>query len=207
MRKILVLPALSFAAVTLPSCVSLLMAAYPPPSHDPAKVPPGIYKIEPYHTQVMFRVDHMGLSYFTGVFSDASGTVTLEPGKPAAMKVSVSVPVKTVLTTSPKLDEELVAPDWLDAAKFPTMSFVSTSVKVTGPGTADVTGTLTLHGVSKQEVLHAAFVGSGVNVLSHNQSAGFQISGMIKRSDFGVTKYIPLIGDEVQLIIAAAFEK
>jgi polyisoprenoid-binding protein YceI len=207
MRKYLLLPVLSLAAVTLPSCVDLLMAAYPPPSHDPAKVPPGTYKVEPYHTQVMFRVDHMGFSYFTGVFSGASGSVTLEPGKPAAMKVSISVPVKTVLTTSPKLDEELVAPDWLDAAKYPTMSFVSTSVKMTGPGSADVSGTLTLHGVTKPLVLHASFVGTGVNILSHNQTAGFQISGTIKRSDFGVTKYVPLISDDVQLMIAAAFEK
>jgi polyisoprenoid-binding protein YceI len=133
--------------------------------------------------------------------------VTLVPGKPAAMKLSVSVPVSSVLTTSPKLDEELKEPDWLDAAKYPTMSFVSTSVKMTGPKSADVTGTLTLHGVSKPEILHAIFVGSGVNILSHNETAGFQIAGTIKRSDFGVSKYVPLISDDVQLIIAAAFEK
>jgi polyisoprenoid-binding protein YceI len=206
-RKFLVLPLLSLAALTLPSCVDLLMAAYPAPTHDPARVVPGTYKVEPAHTQIMFRVDHMGFSYFTGVFSGASGSVTLVPGKPAAMKLSVSVPVSSVLTTSPKLDEELKEPDWLDAAKYPTMSFVSTSVKMTGPKSADVTGTLTLHGVSKPEILHAIFVGSGVNILSHNETAGFQIAGTIKRSDFGVSKYVPLISDDVQLIIAAAFEK
>jgi polyisoprenoid-binding protein YceI len=119
----------------------------------------------------------------------------------------VTVPVSSVLTTSPKLDEELKEADWLDAAKYPTMSFVSTSVKMTGAKTADVTGTLTLHGVSKPETLHALFVGAGVNILSHNETAGFQIAGTIKRSDFGVNKYVPLISDEVQLIIAAAFEK
>jgi polyisoprenoid-binding protein YceI len=203
----LALPLLSLAAVTLPSCVNLLMAAYPPPTHDPAKVVAGTYKVEPYHTQVMFRVDHMGFSYFTGVFSGASGSVTLVPGKPAAMKLSVSVPVSSVLTTSPKLDQELKEADWLDATKYPTMSFTSTSVKLTGPKTADVTGNLTLHGVTKPETLHATFVGSGTNILSHNETAGFQISGVIKRSDFGVSKYVPLISDEVQLTIAAAFEK
>jgi len=207
MNKSIALPLLSLAAVTLPSCVTLLMAAYPPPTHDPAKVVPGTYKVEPNHTQVMFRVEHMGFSYFTGVFSGATGSVTLVPGKPAAMKLTVSVPVKSVLTTSPKLDEELKEADWLDATKYPTMSFTSTSVTMTGPKSADVTGNLTLHGVTKPETLHATFVGSGVNILSHNESAGFQISGNIKRSDFGVTKYVPLISDDVQLTIAAAFEK
>jgi polyisoprenoid-binding protein YceI len=206
-KKTIALPLLSLAALTLPSCVQLLMAAYPPPSDKPSSVQPGTYKVEPYHTQVGFQVNHMGFTYFSGEFSGATGTVTLDPKHPAKMAVSVSVPVKTVLTTSPKLDEELVEADWLDAAKYPAMDFKSTSVKLTGANTADVTGMLTLHGVTKPETFHATFVGSGVNILDKAFTAGFEVTGTIKRSDFGVSKYIPLIGDEVKLTIAAAFEK
>jgi polyisoprenoid-binding protein YceI len=207
LTKRLALPALTFAALVLPACTQLLMAAAPPVTTDPAKVPAGTYKIEPYHTQVLFSVNHMGFSYFTGNFSGVSGAAVLSPKKPASMSVSVSVPVASVSTTSPKLIEELKEADWLDATKFPTMVFRSSSITTTGPGTADITGTLTLHGVTKPLTLHAKFVGAGVNILSKNETAGFQLTGTLKRSDFGVSKYVPLISDEVSLTINAAFEK
>ncbi len=207
LTKRLALPALTFAALVLPACTQLLMAAAPPVTTDPAKIPAGTYKIEPYHTQVLFSVNHMGFSYFTGNFSGVSGAAVLSPKKPASMSVSVSVPVASVSTTSPKLIEELKEADWLDATKFPTMVFRSSSVTTTGPGTADITGTLTLHGVTKPLTLHAKFVGAGVNILSKNETAGFQLTGTLKRSDFGVSKYVPLISDDVSLTINAAFEK
>jgi len=206
-QKRLALPALTFAALVLPACTQLLMAAVPPVTTDPAKLPAGTYKIEPNHTQVLFSVNHMGFSYFTGSFSGVSGAAVLSPKKPAAMSVSVSVPVASVFTTSPKLIEELKEPDWLDATKFPTMIFRSSKVTATGPATADIAGTLTLHGVTKPLTLHAKFIGAGINILSKNETAGFELTGTLKRSDFGVTKYVPLISDDVSLTINAAFEK
>ena len=207
MNKRLALPLLALAALTLPSCVQLLQAAFPPPSSNPTAVTAGTYKIEPTHTQVLFSVLHMGFTYYTGTFSGASGTVTLDPSKPSAMSVSISVPIDSVQTTSTKLDGELKSADWLDADKFPTMSFTSTSVTSTGADTADVAGNLTLHGATRPLTLHATFVGAGTNILDQHVTAGFRVTGTVKRSDFGVTKYVPLIGDEVQMTIAAAFEK
>jgi polyisoprenoid-binding protein YceI len=206
-NKPLVLPALTIASLVLPACTQLLLAAAPQATHDPVKVPAGTYKIEPYHTQVLFSVDHMGFTYFSGNFSGVSGSAVLSPKKPATMSVSVSVPVASVATTSPKLTEELKEPDWLDATKFPTMVFRSSKVTETGPGTADIDGSLTLHGVTKPLTLHAKFIGAGINFLSKNQTAGFELTGTVKRSDFGVKKYVPLIGDDVSLTINAAFEK
>jgi polyisoprenoid-binding protein YceI len=207
LSKRFAVPALSLASLVLPACTQLLMAAMPPVTQDPAKVPAGTYAVEPNHTQVQFSVNHMGFSYFGGTFSGASGTAVLAAKKPAVMSVSVSVPVASVATTSPKLTEELKEADWLDAARYPTMIFRSTKVTETGPGTADVEGTLTLHGVTKPLTLHATFVGAGVNILDKKQTAGFQLSGTVKRSEFGVTKYVPLISDTVTLSINAAFEK
>jgi len=201
------LSALTAAALLLPACTQLLMAAAPAPTHDPAKVPGGTYAVEPYHTQVLFSVDHMGFSYFSGNFSGVSGTLALTPKKPADMAVNVTVPVGSVSTTSPKLTEELKEADWLDATKYPTMVFRSSKVTETGKGTADIEGLLTLHGVTKPLTLHAAFVGAGINLLSKHEDVGFQLTGTLKRSDFGVSKYVPLISDEVTLTINAAFEK
>jgi polyisoprenoid-binding protein YceI len=156
---------------------------------------------------VLFSVDHMGFTYYSGNFSGASGSLTLTPKNPATMAVTVSVPVASVSTTVPKLTEELKEADWLDAAKYPAMTFRSTAVTPTGHGSADVAGMLTLHGVSKPLTLHAHFIGAGMNILSKHETVGFQLSGVLKRSDYGVSKYVPLISDEVTITINAAFEK
>jgi len=167
----------------------------------------GNYAIETHHTQVLFSVNHLGFTDFYGQFPGATGTLVLDPAKPAASHIDVTVPVASVDTANAKLDSELVATDWLDATKYPTMHFVSTKVTVTGAKTAKVAGDLTMHGVTKPVVFDATFEGSGVNPMSKAYTSGFRISGTIKRSDFGVTKYVPLVSDEVKLIISAAFEK
>lgn len=173
----------------------------------PASVQAGAYKIEPTHTRVLFAVDHFGTSTWYGDFTHASGTLTLDPKAPAASKLEVSVPMETVSTTNSVLDGELKSADWFDAAKFPAMTFKSTKVTPTGPATADVAGELTLHGVTKPVVLHAKFKGAGVNPLTKAYTVGFDATGRIKRSEFGVTKYVPIVGDEVDLILSAPFVK
>jgi polyisoprenoid-binding protein YceI len=104
------------------------------------------------------------------------------------------------------LDEELKGPQWFDAAKYPAISFVSSKVTPTGRGTARVDGTLTMHGVSKPETLAVKFNGAAVNPIDHSYSVGFEASGSVRRSDFGVKTYVPLVGDDVTLMISGAFE-
>ena len=199
--------ALTTTALLLPACAQIVQAAWTPPSRDPAKVKPGTYAVEPTHTQVIFSVMHLGFTNYSGTFSGVSGSLSVVPNTPGAMAVSITVPVSTVATTSTKLDGELKSADWLDAAHYPTMVFRSTGVTQTGPDTADVAGTLTLHGTTRPLTLHATFNGTGVNMLDSKTTIGFQLSGVLRRSDFGVTKYVPLVSDEVRLTIAAAFEK
>ena len=172
---------------------------------SPAAVQAGTYAIDPTHAQVLFAVDHFGTSTWYGDFSHASGTLKLDPKNPAASQVQVSVPTGSVTTISSVLDGELKGPDWFDAAKYPAMTFRSTKVTVTGPGRATVAGELTLHGVTKPVVLDARFKGAGVNPLTKAYTVGFDATGQIKRSAFGVTKYTPLVGDQVQLILSAPF--
>jgi polyisoprenoid-binding protein YceI len=186
---------------------SLLLGAAAHAQTAPAAVQAGAYAVEPYHTQVGFSVNHMGFTEYSGVFSKASGDLSLDPKTLAATKLDITVPVETVATTSTKLDEELRGAQWLDGAKYPTMTFRSTKITKTGADTADVAGQLTLHGVTQPVVLKARFVGAGVNPLDKSYTVGFQVTGDIKRSDFGVKTYVPLIGDEVHLNIAAAFTK
>ena len=174
---------------------------------DPSAVKPGAYTIEPSHTRVLFSVSHMGFTTWYGEFPGASGQLVLDPAHPDASHLDVTVPVAAVSTTNAKLDGELRSRDWFDADRFPTASFHSTHITLAGPSDAEVAGDLTLHGVTRPVVLHAHFNGAGVNPVAHDYTAGFEVSGVIKRSEFGVTKYVPLVGDDTRLIISAAFDK
>lgn len=167
---------------------------------------PGSYKVESYHTQVGFSISHFGFTNYSGLFSGATGTLQLDPAKLGTSKLDISIPVESITTTVAKLNDELKGDKWFDTVKFPQATFVSTRVVPTADG-ANVTGNLTLHGITKPVVLHVRFIGAGVNPLDKAYTVGFEATGTIKRSDFGVTTYLPAVGDEVQLNIAGAFEQ
>jgi polyisoprenoid-binding protein YceI len=202
---------LPFAACAMTMLLSLAAVAphamaQQAASEDPDTVRAGVYKIEPNHTQIGFSISHMGFTNFFGFFSGASGALQLDPAKPSAAKLKVSVPVQTVLTTVLSLDEELKGNKWFDAAHFPNATFTSTKVAPTGKSTATITGDLTLHGVTKPVTLKARFIGAGVNPLDKAFTTGFEATGAIKRGDFGIKTYLPLVGDNVQLTISGTFE-
>ena len=167
----------------------------------------GTYMVEPGHTQVAFAVSHMGISPYAGWFSGASGSLVIDPAKPDQARLTVTLPIASVMTTSEKLTEELKASDWFDAAKFPTATFTSTSVRPNGHGGAAIAGNLTLHGVTRPVTIYASLFGTATNQMSHAPSLGFVGRATILRSEFGVSKYVPLVSDEVELIFNAAFER
>jgi len=186
------------------------VAAYaqsPVANPAPAAVQAGNYAVETTHTRVQFTVSHMGFSDWYGDLTGVTGSLVLDPKAPAAAKVDITIPVSSISTTNATLDGELKSEAWLDAGKYPEIRFPSTGVTPTGPRTANIAGNLTFHGVTRPVVLKAAFLASGVNPLSKGYTVGFNATAALKRSDFGVKTYIPLIGDEVTLRISAAFEK
>ena len=172
-----------------------------------ADVQPGTYTVEPSHTRVLFAVSHMAFTTWYGNFTNASGTLTLNPKALATSSFDITIPANTITTTNTKLDGELNSPDWFDTAKYPTIEFKSEKIVRTGHDTAKVTGELTFHGVTKPETLNVTFNASGINPLTKQYTVGFNATGEIKRSDFNQKTYIPLIGDAVTLTISAAFVK
>ena|ERR1700760_2050997 len=197
--------ALVAASLTVTSAVALAQAPMEI-IQDPAAVQAGAYDVEPLHTRVLFSVSHMGFTTWYGEFTGVSGSLDLDPKKPAASALEIHIPVAAVSTTNAKLDGELKSDAWLDAGQFPEIVFKSTKVTETGKNAAKVMGDLTLHGVTKPVTLAVKFNGAGTNPLDKKYTAGFEVSGKIKRSDFGVKTYVPLIGDDVDLIISAGFE-
>ena len=197
--------AAAMALVAAP--ISSALAQPAPPSTDPSKVPAGTYAVEPFHTRVLFAINHMGFTTYYGDFTGVSGTLTIDPDKVGATTLSISIPVDSVSTTNTKLDGELKSAAWLDAATYPTITFKATKVTRTGADTADVTGDFTLHGVTEPVTLTVKFNAVGPNFMSQKTTVGFDATTQIKRSDFGVKNYVPVIGDDVSVTISAAFEK
>lgn len=166
----------------------------------------GTYKVETHHTQVGFSVLHFGFTNYRGLFAGATGTLQVDPAHLGAAKLDVTIPVDSVTTTVPKLTDELKGAQWFDTTQFPNATFTSTKVVSGSNGDTTITGNLTLHGIAKPVVLHAHLIGSGVNPLDKAYTVGFEATGTIKRSEFGLRAYVPAVGDDVRLTIAGAFE-
>ena len=175
-------------------------------SHDPATVQDGGYGVEPSHTRVLFSISHMGFTTWYGEFTKVSGSLDLNPKAVGKSTLEIHIPVNSISTSNAKLDGELKDAPWFDAAQFPEIVFKADKVVETGQAAAEVTGNLTLRGVTKPVTLDVKFNGAGTNVLDTKYTAGFEVSGKIKRSDFGMKTDLPLVGDDVDLIISAAFE-
>jgi polyisoprenoid-binding protein YceI len=201
------LAALIALGIAVPAIAQTTAAPSVPGAPDSQRVAAGSYKLDPNHSQVMFAIDHMGFSIFRGLFTQASGTLSLDPANLTTAQVSISIPIASVQTSNEKLNGELVSSDWFDAAKFPNATFTSTRVTIGPDNTALVDGNLTLHGVTKPERMQVRFHGAGTNPLDKAQTVGFDARLAIKRSEFGVSKYVPLVSDRVELTIVGAFEK
>jgi polyisoprenoid-binding protein YceI len=191
-------------AIAVPATAQ--MPATVPGAPDASRVTAGTYKVDPAHTQILWQVDHLGFSLFDGAFADPTGTLTIDPKNPAAATVSIEIPIARLTTTSAKLNEHMLAADFFDAAKYPTATFRSTRIVVTGQ-TAQITGDLTLRGVTKPVVLDTRFHGAGPHPMTKGQAIGFRATTSIKRSDFGISYGVPMVSDEVKLTINAAFDK
>ncbi len=197
---------LSSAFAALVSVAALAPASAQVSTTSPAKVPAGTYKVEPYHTRILFAVSHMGFTTWYGNFSDASGSLTFDSKAPAKSALDISFPTASVTTTNAKLDGELKSPMWFDATQYPTITFKSTKVMVTGHDQGIIEGELTFHGQTHPVKLLAHFNGGGTNPLDKAYTIGFNATGTLSRAAWGVKTYEPLIGDKVGLILSGAFE-
>lgn len=182
------------------------MAQEMPGKADVALVTGGTYKVDPNHTQVAWSVDHMGFSTLFGMFGQPKGQLVLDPKSPKDAKLEIEFPMTGLTVTSEKFDAHLKSAELLDAQKFPTATFRSTTVEVSGQK-AKVTGDLTVHGVTRPVTLVVAFHGAGINPMSKAETVGFSGTTKLKRSEFGLGAFVPVVSDEVTITVTGAFEK
>ena len=171
MRRIAPLAAIALVVAAAATPIVLAQGGAAPGVPDKSRVTAGTYATDPAHTIVVWEVDHLGFSKYTGIFGDVTGTLVLDPRNLAAAKVDVTIPVSKVTTASAGLTAHLLSagkdggkPDFFGAAPADA-KFVSTRVVPNKEGDhAKVTGNLTLNGVTKPVTLDVKFYGAGVGM-------------------------------------------
>jgi polyisoprenoid-binding protein YceI len=202
------------AILPLIAAVPLIAQSAPqiPGAIDAKRVAAGSYAADAGHTLVGWRVSHFGFNDYFGIFGDITGTLQIDPAKPNASKVEMTIPIAKVTTASAGLTSHLLRagkdggkPDFFGPTPADA-KFVSTSVMAKG-NSAKIMGDLTMNGVTKAVTLDAKFTGAGNNPFNKKATVGFEATTTIKRSDFGINYALPMIGDAVKLDISVAFEK
>lgn len=158
------------------------------------------YKFDPSHSYVAWHINHFGFSNPTGKWMP-EGVLILDMKQPQNSKVSATIHVSDLITGIDELNKHLTGKSFFDVAKYPTATFVSNKVTITGKETAKIHGMLTVHGVTKPIVLNVKLNKIGVNPISNKESVGFSATTVLKRSDFGIDTLLPGISDNVQINI------
>jgi polyisoprenoid-binding protein YceI len=163
------------------------------------------YAIDKTHSEVLFSVKHL-VSRVSGQFQDFGGTIVIDRAKPEASTAELSIKAASISTKEARRDDHLRSPDFFDVAKFPEITFKSTKVTPKGKDAFEVTGDLTLHGVTKPVVLEVGFLGDAKDPMG-NEKAGFEATTTLNRKDFGIVwnKALDqggyLLGDDVKVTI------
>jgi len=169
-----------------------------------------VYVIDKVHSTMGFQVRHL-FSQVPGKFDDFSGQVQFNEADPANSSVAEKIKAASIDTGNEQRDKDLRSPNFFNAAKYPEITFKSKSVKKTGDNTADITGDLTMHGVTKEVVLKAELLGKGAGMQGKTVS-GWEATTALKRSDFGISwnkavEGTQIVGDDVQIDLRVEADK
>ncbi|HEY7308273.1 MAG TPA: YceI family protein [Gemmataceae bacterium] len=160
------------------------------------------FSVDPVHSSMLFRVKHLGVGHIYGRFNQYSGSFAFDPKNPADCKLEMEVKIDSIDSANADRDKHLKGPDFFNAKEFPTMSFKATRMKAADEKTYEVTGDLTIHGVTKQVTVKLERLGTGKDPRTGKPRTGWETVFTINRSDFGVKGFLPAIGDEVRIIVA-----
>ena len=160
------------------------------------------YQIDPVHTSLIYRIKHLNASWSYGRFNGTTGTFSYDPSAPEKASFEISVDVNNIDSGNEKRDTHLKSPDFFNLKQYPTIHFKSTSVKKSDQeGNLEVTGDLTLHGVTKPVTITLTHVGIGRGMGGETR-AGFEGTLTFKRSDFDMKGLAEAVGDDVTLIVS-----
>lgn len=194
-----------FTSIALASTLLTSTITFAAPDNNPANMVAGSYVLEKTHASINAKVMHHGYAFYAFRFDKFDASYDYNPKDPTASKVVVTVDTKSMNTGLAKADKDFPI-DFLAADKHPTATFKSNKITISQANKGTMAGDLTLGGVTKPIVLDVVFNGAGKDMWGMMRS-GFSASTIIKRSEFGLAKYVPSIADEVALDIQVEFTK
>ncbi len=160
------------------------------------------FTVDPVHSSLIFRVKHFNVGHIYGRFNQYSGSFAFDERNPADCKLDIEVRIDSIDTANADRDKHLKGPDFFNAKEFPAMTFKATRMKAADEKTYDVTGDLTIHGVTKPVTVKLERLGTAKDPRSGKPRTGWETTFSINRSDFGMKYGVPAIGDEVRITVA-----
>lgn len=157
------------------------------------------YTVDKNHTKIGFIAKHFGISEVDGKFNNADASLKSSKEDFSDAVIEMTADVKSIDTDVEMRDNDLRSENWLDAEKYPKITFKSTSFKKVSDKNYKLAGNITIKGVTKPIVFDVVYNGKHMNPMSKKNSVGFTITGKLNKNDFGVGKDSPAVGDEIQL--------
>jgi polyisoprenoid-binding protein YceI len=191
--------ALVLALVSLSALPAFAQTAHP----DDTKPTGGSYSLNREHSKILFSISHFVVSSTEGQFTTFDGKLTFEPQAPEHGSVTIHVSPGSISTGNTARDDHLRTADFFDAEKFPLATFEGTGLVRTSAKTGKLTGSFSLHGVTRPVALNVTLQTPDLNADRLN----FTATGTLKRSDFGMNQYLSVIGDAVTLTVEAEFDR
>ncbi|NVO22807.1 YceI family protein [Donghicola sp. C2-DW-16] len=163
---------------------------------------PEKYTLDSSHSQIVFNYNHLGFSTTYGMYSGFEGEIMFDAEAPADSSVTVSFPTASLYTGWDERTAHFLTADFFDAEAAPEISFKSTAIEVTGEKTGNITGDLTINGVTKPITLEATMTQMGDHPMAGKPWVGFEATTTVVRSDFDMGQYAPYVSDEVKVFIS-----
>jgi polyisoprenoid-binding protein YceI len=202
MKKIILLTLL--CSGLLSACVSLITPTVEP---DVVKLKAGQYSLDASHATLLFKIQHLGLSTYVGRFNQFDASLEFDPQNIAAARLSAIIEIDSLDINDSDLKDDLMGRAWFRQSEFPQAKFVSSTVRPISDTEFEFSGVLDWRGEQKPISVTATFHGGASNILTGKYTLGFSAKGAFSRSDFGMDKFVPLVGDQVTIEAYAEFLK
>ncbi len=198
-------PTILFFSLLL--CASCSQLITPNVKTELSALKPGAYELDQEHTAVLFKVKHMGFSKFIGRFEQVQASLDFDPENMESARLHVIVEMNSLNVNNEAFESSLIGPGWLNVEEYPQAEFVADGVDGVEGNQLTFIGTLSFLGQENAVKVNATFNGGATNLLTQRYTVGFEAAAQFKRSDFGLTKYIPAVGDDIELEVHAEFQR
>ncbi len=174
---------------------------------DPVALPSGEYHLDPHHWSITFDVDHLGYSRFVMRFDRADAKLDFDAANPERSHLSVTIKAASIDSNVSELDDLLRSDSLLDSAHYPEIRFTARELHRTGKNTGEMMGDLTLLGKTQPVSVMVTFNGGAANPITGDDSLGFSAHAQFDRASFGLSKWYPAVGNQINVAIQAEFIK